>query len=350
VGLSAIALILCQSPLIAQQPAGAPQGGQETPQGEQGARQGGFSGFGGRAAPTIDFNDHTGFTQIFDGKTLNGWDGATDIWSAQDGAIVGLSCPDKPAGTTFIIYKGTEVSDFELKVEMKLERGNSGIQYRSRQVEPAAFGARGGAAGAGRGGAQAGQGTRQGAEGTRQGAEGARQGAQGARQGAQGTRQGGPGAASSEPFAPCADHPAAPGQAAASPGGGAYTKWNVQGYQFDIAGNGTGNLWEGGRFEGERGTISTAGQVILMSEGESNKLLATMGSSSEVSSAWKEGEWNEIHLIARGYTFIHIVNGRVMTVNIDDDESKRQSKGIIAFQVEGTNMRASFRNVWLKTL
>ena len=27
----------------------------------------------------IDFNDHDGFTQIFDGKTLNGWDGSAEI-------------------------------------------------------------------------------------------------------------------------------------------------------------------------------------------------------------------------------------------------------------------------------
>jgi hypothetical protein len=104
------------------------------------------------------------------------------------------------------------------------------------------------------------------------------------------------------------------------------------------------------RFDGERNTMSNAGQVMLMSQGQSHKLLATVGSSDDLASVWKDGEWNQLHLIARGYTFIHIINGRVLTVNVDDDASKRQSKGIIALQVEGTNMRASFRNIWLKTL
>src|SRR5262245_27904191 len=109
---------------------------------------------GGRGAPlTLNFDDHAGFTQIFDGKTLAGWEGASDIWSVQDGAIVGLSCPDKPAGTTFVFYKGSEPSDFELKIEMKLQNGNTGIQYRSRNVEPQAGGLPGRGRGPGGGGA-----------------------------------------------------------------------------------------------------------------------------------------------------------------------------------------------------
>ena len=39
----------------------------------------------------IDFNDHDGWTQIFDGKTLNGWDGPPEVWHVEDGAIVGES-------------------------------------------------------------------------------------------------------------------------------------------------------------------------------------------------------------------------------------------------------------------
>jgi hypothetical protein len=290
---------------------------QDTPPPPPGGR-----GFPGGGPPLVlNFDDHTGFTQIFDGKSLAGWDGAADIWSVQDSAIVGLSCPDKPAGTTFVIYKGAEPADFELKLELKLEAagGNSGIQYRSRQAEPQAFPGRGpgGPGGGGRG-------------------------------------RGGPGfpAANAEPFVPCANRQAPEGAPAAGrgPGGGAYTKWNVQGYQFDIGGRNTGNLWEGGRFPGERGTVSTPGQVVLLKDGQPRTLLATTASADELLSTVKTNDWNQLHLIVRGYTFIHVINGRVFTVTMDDDASKRQSKGIIAIQIEGTNLRVSARNIWLKTL
>ena len=86
----------------------------------------------------INFDDHDGWTQIFDGKTLNDWDGDTDIWHVEDGAIVGESSPEHPSGTTNIIWRGGEPANFELKLEMKLEGSgaNGGVQYRSFHVDP----------------------------------------------------------------------------------------------------------------------------------------------------------------------------------------------------------------------
>jgi hypothetical protein len=76
---------------------------------------------------------------MFDGTTLKGWDGSPDVWRVENGAIVGESSPEKPAGTTYIIWQGGEPKDFELKAEIKLEgnTANSGIQYRSARVAPA---------------------------------------------------------------------------------------------------------------------------------------------------------------------------------------------------------------------
>ncbi|MGB6305492.1 MAG: hypothetical protein WBF45_17230, partial [Acidobacteriaceae bacterium] len=51
-----------------------------------------------RQPAPIDFEDHTGFVQIFDGKTLQHWDGNPDVWRVEDGCIVGVSTHDKPAG------------------------------------------------------------------------------------------------------------------------------------------------------------------------------------------------------------------------------------------------------------
>ncbi len=69
---------------------------------------------------------------LFDGKTLTGWDGDSKFWSVQDGAITGKTTPDNPTkGNTFLIWKGGEVSDFEITLKFKIVGGNSGIQYRS---------------------------------------------------------------------------------------------------------------------------------------------------------------------------------------------------------------------------
>ena len=54
----------------------------------------------------IDFNDHQGWTQIFDGKTLQGWDGSPEVWHVEDGNLVAESSPEHPSGTTNIIWRG----------------------------------------------------------------------------------------------------------------------------------------------------------------------------------------------------------------------------------------------------
>src|SRR5580700_1793026 len=86
----------------------------------------------------IDFEDHTGWISMFDGKSLNGWDGDKSYWRVEDGAIVAESTCEKPTGTIYLIWQGGEPADFELKMEMKGEGAaiNSGIQYRGAITDP----------------------------------------------------------------------------------------------------------------------------------------------------------------------------------------------------------------------
>ncbi|HAF58820.1 MAG TPA: DUF1080 domain-containing protein [Opitutae bacterium] len=73
-----------------------------------------------------------GEQQLFNGKTLEGWDGNPIHWSVEDGAIVGVNTKEKPTkGNTFLIWKGGNLSNFDLTLECKIDSGNSGIQYRS---------------------------------------------------------------------------------------------------------------------------------------------------------------------------------------------------------------------------
>ena len=76
------------------------------------------------------------FEPIFDGKTLEGWEGDTTYWSVEDGSLVGKVTPKTLLkANTFIIWRGGTTEDFELKADFRIaEAGNSGINYRSAEV------------------------------------------------------------------------------------------------------------------------------------------------------------------------------------------------------------------------
>jgi len=77
-----------------------------------------------------------GFVKIFDGKTLNGWDGDPQYWRVENGNLVGEITPATILKTnSFIIWQGGKPADFELTLEFKItQSGNSGINYRSVQL------------------------------------------------------------------------------------------------------------------------------------------------------------------------------------------------------------------------
>ena len=73
---------------------------------------------------------------LFDGKDLDGWDGDPRLWSVRDGVIHGETTPENvAAGNTFLIWKGGEVGDFDLRLSFRCNAtNNSGIQYRSKHI------------------------------------------------------------------------------------------------------------------------------------------------------------------------------------------------------------------------
>jgi hypothetical protein len=114
----------------AQQPLPA---GQDAGRGGARGRRGG--GGGNRGGAPIPFEDQTGFKPIFDGKSLAGWDGDPQFWRVEGGAIVGESTPERVVKpNTFIVWRGGEPADFELKVEFRISGGNTGVQYRSVEM------------------------------------------------------------------------------------------------------------------------------------------------------------------------------------------------------------------------
>ena len=81
-------------------------------------------------------NAEDGFESVFDGKTLKGWEGNPKFWTVKDGAITGQTTKENPTkGNTFCVWRAGKLADFELKLKFKIQGGNSGIQYRSREVK-----------------------------------------------------------------------------------------------------------------------------------------------------------------------------------------------------------------------
>ena len=78
-----------------------------------------------------------GFTPMFNGKDLTGWEGLPGAWGVVDGAITAESTSEKPCKAAhYLMWRGGKPGDFELRTEFRLQGpgANSGIQFRSREV------------------------------------------------------------------------------------------------------------------------------------------------------------------------------------------------------------------------
>lgn len=230
-----------------------------------------------------DFNNHTGFVSIFDGKTLTGWDGDPAVWHVENGAIVARATREHPLPNTYIAYRGTKVHDFDLKLEVKVEQGGgTGIQYRSQTGVPWM----------------------------------------------------------SKPRAGTTLPPA---------------KWLMTGPQADF--------WYpvdakhaqySGQFYSENtplGILAWRGQVTEAEADGSPRLVGTIGDRKQLGELVKTGDWNQYEIIARGPVLMHILNGQLMSVYIDDNrDSTNNQPGFIGIELEGAPTVISVRDVWLKKI
>ncbi|WP_373493753.1 DUF1080 domain-containing protein [Aquiflexum sp.] len=98
-----------------------------------------------KSTEIIEVDENDGFVSIFDGKSLDGWEGDSVYWSVKNGILTGEITPETIVkNNTFLIWKGGVPADFELKLEFKIsENGNSGINYRSERLEELPYALRG---------------------------------------------------------------------------------------------------------------------------------------------------------------------------------------------------------------
>jgi hypothetical protein len=124
-------------------------------------------------------------------------------------------------------------------------------------------------------------------------------------------------------------------------------KWVLKGYQadMDFVNTYTGMLYE----ERGRGIMALRGQMTHTEPGKNSRVIGQLQNGDELKGYIKINDWNHFHVIARGNTVMHILNGHLTAIMIDDDTEKRTLEGLIGLQMHvGPPMKVEFRNLFLK--
>ena len=124
-------------------------------------------------------------------------------------------------------------------------------------------------------------------------------------------------------------------------------KWVLKGYQadMDFVNTFTGMLYE----ERGRGIMALRGQMTYTEPGKNARVIGQLQDGDELKGYIKINGWNQFHVIARGNLLVHVLNGHVTSVMIDDDTGKRTLEGLIGLQMHvGPPMKVEFRNIFLK--
>ena len=202
------------------------------------------------------------FKPIFNGADLTGWDGNPKFWSVRDGVIRGeTTLTNMTMGNTFLIWRAGTLKDFDLKLKFRIQNGNSGVQYRSRDLG----------------------------------------------------------------------------------------KWVVGGYQAEIENKQgkVGFLYE----EKGRKYLANVGEFVEMTAAGERKVLGEIAPKEDFTKwgYYKEKEWNEYLIVARGPYLAHYLNGFKTIELIDNDEKDRALEGILALQIHaGPPMLVEFKGIQLK--
>ena len=288
----------------------------------------GRGGFG-RGGTPFDYADNEGWVSLFDGETLNGWDGDPRFWSVKDGAIYVEPTCEKPTGTIYLVWQGGEPADFELKFESKGTLNvNGGVQYRSYMTADGNVALK--YPGRGGGGMAAGAGRGRGGPGGPGGAGGRA----GAAPGGAGFAGRGPGRG------PQCANPGTPPSAAER------ARWDMAGPQFDFD---AGNRYCGQYYEQlGRGIAASPGTIVLADPGQ-RRILSTIADKATLDSWFKKDDYNQFLLVAKGNVSSMFMNGHLISVFIDNDPAYFRASGKIGLEVEGTGAYFT-RNIWLKRM
>jgi hypothetical protein len=98
-----------------------------------------------------------------------------------------------------------------------------------------------------------------------------------------------------------------------------------------------------------RSHLATAGQKGAISA-TGDKTAEKFGDPGSLQAAFKDGEWNDMVIIATGTKLVQIVNGVVLAELVDLDSKFARRTGVLAFQDHGKGTVAEFKDIYLKRL
>lgn len=200
-----------------------------------------------------------GFTSLFNGVDLTGWDGDKKAWTVRDGAIQSVGGKTKK---NWLIWRGGELRDFELRLRFKFTKGNSGVQVRSKEI----------------------------------------------------------------------------------------AKWQVRGYQVEIADATKIGLWHYSLSpEKYRSHLATAGQFVRIGT-DGKKKTTQRAAPPKVQSVCRNDEWNELVVIAKGPRLVQKINDVVFAELVDEDAKYAARSGLLALQDHGKGCVAAFKDIRIKHL
>lgn len=125
-------------------------------------------------------------------------------------------------------------------------------------------------------------------------------------------------------------------------------QWVLKGYQadFDFSNTYTGALYEE---RGPRALITKPGDMVQIQKNQRPRIVGQLRRASAIKKNIRVNGWNNMHVIARANVLIHLINGYVTSVVVDDDTPNQLGKGLIGLQIHtGDPMKVEFRNLYLR--
>lgn len=137
--------------------------------------------------------------------------------------------------------------------------------------------------------------------------------------------------------------------------------WVVKGLQADFEDKiHDGEDTFSGMFFEENGRmfLGQRGDAVIVRTGKENpakkpeiEKIGSVGERMELEKVIRRDDWNEYKIIAKGNVFIHIINDRVMSIGIDEDDQNFRSSGILAWQLHaGPPLKIQMKDIRIRKL